>query len=92
MPGAFQSLAQALEINPHNAKAYLFLGTLYLLIREEDTERYDPKAESSFRKVIEIAPDSDLAQSARWMLTSEGEEEPVFEDEGPAAEAQEDAQ
>jgi tetratricopeptide (TPR) repeat protein len=54
LPAAFQALARAIEINPYNAKAHLFLGTLYLLIREEDPEQYDPKAEQSFRKVIEI--------------------------------------
>jgi peptidyl-prolyl cis-trans isomerase C len=38
-------------------------------------------AAAAFEKVIELAPDSDLAQSARWMLSS-GSEEPVFEDDG----------
>jgi peptidyl-prolyl cis-trans isomerase C len=38
-------------------------------------------AAAAFEKVIEIDPDSDLAQSARWMLSS-GSQEPDFEDDG----------
>ena len=37
-------------------------------------------AAAAFEKVIELAPDSDLAQSARWMLTSGAQEVPKFED------------
>lgn len=38
-------------------------------------------AEVAFRKVIELDPDSDLAKSAEWMLTS-GNDDPPFEDDG----------
>jgi hypothetical protein len=38
-------------------------------------------AAAAFEKVIELDPDSDLAQSARWMLSS-GSQEPDFEDDG----------
>ena len=39
-----------------------------------------PGAERAFRRVIEMAPDSELAQSAEWMLTSDGAELPDFEE------------
>jgi hypothetical protein len=45
-------------------------------------------AAASFEKVIELAPDSDLARSARWMLTSGANEVPEFED-GPEARPEE---
>lgn len=72
-PGAFRALNKAISLNPHNSSAYLFLGTLYLLIRNDDREKYDKKAESNFRKVIKIqssehAPKENLAAEARNML------------------------
>jgi EpsD family peptidyl-prolyl cis-trans isomerase len=38
------------------------------------------RAQEAFRQVIERYPDSELAESARWMLTSQGEDAPAFED------------
>ncbi len=37
-------------------------------------------AKEVFRQVIERYPDSELAESARWMLTSQGDGAPAFED------------
>jgi tetratricopeptide (TPR) repeat protein len=54
MPGAFQALARSLEHDPNNAKAYLLLGTLYLLVRDDAPAEYDRKAEQAFREVIRI--------------------------------------
>jgi hypothetical protein len=45
-------------------------------------------AAAAFEKVIELAPDSDLARSARWMLTSGANEVPEFDD-GPDAKPEE---
>lgn len=72
-PGAFQALSKAISINPHNSNAYLFLGTLYLLIREDNPAEYDRKAERNFRQVIKIqsgeyAPKQNLAAEARNKL------------------------
>jgi tetratricopeptide (TPR) repeat protein len=54
VPGAFQSLNRAVDSDPYNAKAWLFLGTLYLFSRKNDQDEYDKKAEECFRKVLEI--------------------------------------
>ena len=72
-PGAFQALHKAISLDPHNSKAYLFLGTLYLLIRDDDRGKHDKKAEKNFRQVIKIqssehAPRENLAAEARNKL------------------------
>jgi len=72
-PGAFQALKKAIALDPNNSDAYLFLGSLYLLIRDDDPELYDKKAEENFREVIKIqsgehAPRVNLAAEARNML------------------------
>ncbi len=54
VPGAFQSLNRAVELDHNNAKAWLFLGTLYLFSRKNDQDDYDKKAEECFRKVLKI--------------------------------------
>jgi peptidyl-prolyl cis-trans isomerase C len=56
------------------------LDALFMIgfIRSEELGQPE-QAREVFRRVIEKAPDSDLARSARWMLTSE--EEPSFSDE-----------
>jgi len=70
----------------HALDAHFMIG----FIRSEELQ--DPvAARESFLKVIELDPDSDLAQSARWMLSSEGVE-PVFEDDGWTPDSQEAAQ
>jgi peptidyl-prolyl cis-trans isomerase C len=46
-------------------------------------------AEIAFRRVIEEFPDSELAQSARWMLTSGGDEVPNFGEAPPESAAAE---
>jgi peptidyl-prolyl cis-trans isomerase C len=69
----------------HAIDAHFMIG----FIRAE--ELHDPDgARESFRKVIALDPDSDLAQSARWMLTS-GDVDPDFEDDGRTPDPQEAA-
>jgi Tfp pilus assembly protein PilF len=69
-PGAFKTLYKALEYDPHNARAHLLLGHLFLLTRDDDPERFDREAESQFRTVLEIqaseyASSETLASEAR---------------------------
>ncbi|MBN1655105.1 MAG: tetratricopeptide repeat protein [Deltaproteobacteria bacterium] len=54
VPGAFQALTSAVELDPYNAKAHLFLGTLYLFSRKNNQIEYDRKAEECFRTVLKI--------------------------------------
>ena len=44
----------------------------------------------AFEKVIELDADSELAQSARWMLTSGENEVPRFQDDSVASGSEED--
>jgi EpsD family peptidyl-prolyl cis-trans isomerase len=72
---------------PENERA---LESLFMIgfIRSEDV-RDAPGADAAFERVIEFAPDSELARSARWMVTSHGEEAPEFsEDSAPDSEEQ----
>ena len=72
----YEELVERFPEHGHAVDSQFMIG---FLLSEEigDAER----ARAAFERVIEMAPDSDLAQSARWMLTS-GEEEPEFEDDG----------
>jgi tetratricopeptide (TPR) repeat protein len=54
VPGAYQTLYKALEMNPDNAKAHLLLGHMFLLDREDNPKEMDPKAEHHFREVLRI--------------------------------------
>jgi peptidyl-prolyl cis-trans isomerase C len=72
----YEELVERFPEHEHAVDSQFMIG---FLLSEEigDAER----ARAAFERVIEMAPDSDLAQSARWMLTS-GEEDPEFEDDG----------
>lgn len=72
----YEELVERFPEHEHAVDSQFMIG---FLLSEEigDAER----ARAAFERVIEMAPDSDLAQSARWMLTS-GEEEPEFQDDG----------
>jgi tetratricopeptide (TPR) repeat protein len=61
VPGAFQALNRSIKLDPYNAKAYLFLGTLYLFSRKSNQNEYDRKAEECFRKVLEIQADENAS-------------------------------
>jgi len=52
-PGAFKALFEAIELDPHNAKAHLLLANLFLLGRD-DNPSFDEKAEHHFREVLSI--------------------------------------
>lgn len=54
LPGAFQAAERAVELDPNNAKAHLFLGLLYLFQRADNQVQYDQKAEEHFRHVLRI--------------------------------------
>lgn len=54
VPGAYQTLYKALEMNPDNAKAHLLLGHMFLLDREDNPKEMDVKAEHHFREVLRI--------------------------------------
>lgn len=66
-PGAFHALYKALEIDPHNAKAHLLLGNLFLLKREDNPAQYDQKAEHHFREVLRIQT-SEQAQAEQSLV------------------------
>jgi type IV pilus assembly protein PilF len=53
-PGAFKTLHKAIEVNPHNARAHLLLGKLFLLNRDDNPEQFDKKAEEHLRTVLAI--------------------------------------
>jgi type IV pilus assembly protein PilF len=52
--GAFQAAERAIELDPSNARAHLFLGLLYLFQRSDNQTQYDPKAEYHFKEVLRI--------------------------------------
>jgi peptidyl-prolyl cis-trans isomerase C len=83
----YEELVERYPDDERAVDAHFMIGFL----RSE--ELHDPEgARKSFEKVIELAPDSDLAQSARWMLTSEGEGSPAFDDDGGTGETREGSQ
>jgi len=72
----YRELVERFPEDPRAVDSQFMVG--FLLSEElKDAEA----ASAAFERVIEMSPDSDLAQSARWMLTS-GEEDPEFEDDG----------
>jgi type IV pilus assembly protein PilF len=54
IPGAFQAAERAVELDPGNERAQLFLGLLYLFQRANNPSEYDQKAEKRFREVLRI--------------------------------------
>jgi peptidyl-prolyl cis-trans isomerase C len=72
----YRELVERFPQDPRSVDSQFMIG--FLLSEEIDDHE---GARVAFERVIEMAPDSDLAQSARWMLTS-GEEDPEFEDDG----------
>lgn len=75
----YRELVERFPEDTHAVDSQFMIG---FLLSEEMHD--STAAEAALKKVIEMAPESDLAQSARWMLTS-GKEDPVFEDDGWAA-------
>jgi predicted amidophosphoribosyltransferase len=59
---AFNAYRRAVELDPGEASAYLFMGQLYL-----ERERYS-EARESWEKLIQVAPDSEEAEEARENL------------------------
>jgi outer membrane protein assembly factor BamD (BamD/ComL family) len=54
---------------------------LFMIGFKRSEELSDPEgAERAFRRLLDEFPDSELAQSARWMLSSEGNGSPAFDD------------
>lgn len=70
----YQELVDRYPKDPHVLEALFMIG---FTKAEEMHDRAG--AEVVFKRVIAEFPDSELAQSARWMLTSEGSETPSFE-------------
>jgi len=59
------------------------LDALFMIGFTRSEELHDEEgARTAFQRVIEEFPDSELAQSARWMLSSEGSEVPALGNEG----------
>ena len=72
--GLYLELVERYPKDPHVVEALFMIG---FTKSEELHDRAG--AEAAFRRVIEEFPESELAQSARWMLTSEGNAGPDFE-------------
>lgn len=64
----------------HAAEAQFMIGFIYA----EELKSYE-SARIEFEKMLDKYPDSELVDSARWMLENMGKESPPFEDEGGAA-------
>jgi peptidyl-prolyl cis-trans isomerase C len=70
----YQELVERYPKDPHVVEALFMIGFT------KSEELHDREgAEAAFKRVIDEFPESELAQSARWMLTSEGSETPGFE-------------
>lgn len=62
------------------------LDALFMIGFTRQEELHDEEgARAAFQRVIREFPDSELAQSARWMLSSDGTEVPSFDNEGTEA-------
>jgi len=70
----YQELVERYPKDPHVVEALFMIGFT------KSEELHDiAGAKVVFQRVIDEFPDSELAQSARWMLTSEGGGTPPFE-------------
>ena len=71
------------ELHPDDPRV---LDALFMIGFTRKEELHDEEgAQEAFRRVIRDFPDSELAQSARWMLSSEGSEVPAFGNDGTEA-------
>jgi peptidyl-prolyl cis-trans isomerase C len=61
----------------HADEAQFMIG----FIQAEELGNY-PAAENAFERMLEKYPESELAESARWMIENMGEETPPFEEPG----------
>ena len=67
MDVALQELAEAVKLDPKNAKIYNVYGLVYAMIGE------DAKAQQNFQQALELAPnDSEIRQNWGWYLCSHG--------------------
>jgi peptidyl-prolyl cis-trans isomerase C len=70
----YRELVERHPKNEHVVEALFMIG---FVTAEELGDREGAKP--AFQRVIDEFPDSELAESARWMLTAEGSESPAFE-------------
>ncbi|GJM45207.1 MAG: hypothetical protein DHS20C21_20490 [Gemmatimonadota bacterium] len=80
----FEELVERYPEDEHVLEALFMIG----FTRSEELADAEG-ARVALERVIRDFPESELAQSARWMLSSEGVQTPVFEDDESAAPAQE---
>src|SRR5262245_62006948 len=67
MDVALQELAQAVKLDPKNAKIYNVYGLVYGMLGE------DAKAQANFQTALELAPnDSEIRQNWGWFLCTHG--------------------
>ncbi len=62
LPGAYQSLYKAIELDPNNPHAHLLLGKLFLTHRDEDAGVHDQEIEKELREVLRIQASADAVQ------------------------------
>lgn len=62
LPGAYQSLYKAIELDANNPHAHLLLGNLFLTHREEDAGVHDADIERALREVLRIQASDDAVQ------------------------------
>lgn len=73
--GYYAELIQNYPDGDHAAEAQFMIG----FIHSEELKRYDP-ARRAFERMIELYPDSELIDSAKWMIENMGETTPPFDD------------
>lgn len=74
---------QILDLHPGDSHAVEALFMIGFIQNEELQDR--EAAKKTFREVIEKFPKSELAESAKWMLTDESQKSPAFDADSAAA-------